>query len=121
MGKENFDHIEFQWLSLFAEAILDGLRAEEAGQFGSDLLDAILIGFDLDPAKWKLLVLVHWSLSKPKTAEAAAISAGLAHWQAERDMLLKLIRETGTAQTCPDCHKPTHASGIHTCSPQVAI
>jgi len=48
-----------QWLAHLADSIFEGLPAIEAPQFGTDLLEAIPIGKDLEPVQWKLAVARH--------------------------------------------------------------
>lgn len=42
------------WLAYLADAIFEGLPASEAPQFGTDLLEAIPIGKNLEPVQWLL-------------------------------------------------------------------
>jgi len=52
---ENYDHSRFpvelgwpQWLAHLADKIFEGLPKDEAPQFGTDLLDAVPVGVDLE-------------------------------------------------------------------------
>ena len=55
---EDYDHSRFpvelgwpQWLAHLADKIFEGLPREEAPQFGTDLLDAVPVGADLEPVR----------------------------------------------------------------------
>ena len=45
-----------EWLARLADAIFEGLDAKGAAQFGSDLLEAVPVGVDLDPVRWQLAI-----------------------------------------------------------------
>ena len=60
-----YDHESFgnqiadQWLAHLADAIFEGLPKEDAPQFGTDLLEAIPVGVDIEPVRWKLTIWRH--------------------------------------------------------------
>ena len=61
---DNYNHSRFpvelgwpEWLARLADCIFEGLSKEEAPQFGTDLLEAVPIGFDLSNLRWKLAIL----------------------------------------------------------------
>ncbi len=63
---DNYDHSQFpvelgipEWLAHLADSIFEGLPKGEAPQFGTDLLEAIPVGVDLNPVKWKLSIWRH--------------------------------------------------------------
>lgn len=47
-----------KWLAHLADTIFEGVPKSEAPQFGTDLLDAVEIGVDLEPLKNKFLICV---------------------------------------------------------------
>lgn len=47
------------WLAHLADKIFEGLPRAEAAQFGTDLLDAIPVGVDLEPVRWRLAIERH--------------------------------------------------------------
>jgi hypothetical protein len=53
------EHIGPQWLAYLADQIFEGLPVSEAPQFGTDLLDAIPVGVDLENVKYALAVVRH--------------------------------------------------------------
>jgi len=48
-----------QWLAHLADTIFEGLAPADAAQFGTDLLEAIPVGKDLDGVKWPLAIARH--------------------------------------------------------------
>jgi len=61
-----YDHSRFpvelgwpEWLARLADVIFEGVPKSEAAQFGTDLLDAVQIGKDLEPVKWHLAIARH--------------------------------------------------------------
>lgn len=55
---DGYDHSLFpielgwpEWLAYLADDIFEGLAAEDAPQFGTDLLDAVPVGVDLEPVR----------------------------------------------------------------------
>jgi len=48
-----------EWLAYIADSIFEGLPEEEAPQFGTDLLEAVPVGVDLEPVRWKLAIKRH--------------------------------------------------------------
>ena len=61
-----YDHSRFpvelgwpEWLARLADSIFEGIPKSEAPQFGTDLLDAVQIGKDLEPVKWHLAIARH--------------------------------------------------------------
>jgi hypothetical protein len=60
---EDYDHKRFpielgwpEWLAHLADAIFEGLPKTEAAQFGTDLLEAVPVGVDLNPTQWKIAI-----------------------------------------------------------------
>lgn len=60
---EDYDHIRFsvelgwpEWLAQLADTIFEGIPTAEAPQFGTDLLDAVSVGADLDAVLVPFLV-----------------------------------------------------------------
>jgi hypothetical protein len=74
---DNYEHHLFpvelgwpEWLAHLADAIFEGLPAEDAPQFGTDLLEAVPVGTDLEPVKWAFgLALLEQIKSNPKVSE----------------------------------------------------
>lgn len=56
-----------EWLAHLADKIFEGIPKAEAPQFGTDLLNAINVGADLQSVKWKLAI---WRHEKQLTALA---------------------------------------------------
>lgn len=46
------------WLALLADTIFEGLSKAEAPQFGTDLLEAVPVGVDLEPVKARFLLTI---------------------------------------------------------------
>ena len=114
-----------EWLARLADAIFEGLDAKGAAQFGSDLLEAVPVGVDLDPVRWQLAIGRHsrqieelknnpWpyarqcetairqvvdfcrsSLRGEFSDSAARSAARKTYWQLERDELLRLVALRG--------------------------
>jgi hypothetical protein len=62
----DYNHKQFEvelgwpeWLAILADSIFEGLPKGDAPQFGTDLLEAVPVGVDLDPVKWKLAIWRH--------------------------------------------------------------
>ncbi len=60
-----YDHSQFPvelgwpvWLAHLCDTIFEGLSQKDAPQFGTDLLDAVPVGADLENVKWEFLVRV---------------------------------------------------------------
>lgn len=60
---QDYDHSRFpeelgwpEWLARLADTIFEGLPRAEASQFGTDLLDAVLVGADLEAVKGPFLL-----------------------------------------------------------------
>lgn len=60
-----YDHGRFpielgwpEWLAYLADAIFEGIPKAEAPQFGTDLLDAVPVGIDLEPIRYRFLLTV---------------------------------------------------------------
>ena len=58
-----YDHTRFplelgwpEWLARMADTIFEGLPKTEAPQFGTDLLNAVLVGADLEPVRVQFLL-----------------------------------------------------------------
>lgn len=45
-----------EWLARLGESIFNKIPASEAPQFGADLLEAVPVGVELDPVRWKLAI-----------------------------------------------------------------
>ena len=62
---DNYDHTRFpvelgwpEWLARLADCLFEGLPKEQAPQFGTDLLQAVPIGVDLEPIRYRFLLTV---------------------------------------------------------------
>ena len=60
---DHYDHSRFpielgwpEWMARWADKVFEGLPKSEAAQFGSDLLEAVPVGVDLDPVKHTLAI-----------------------------------------------------------------
>ena len=150
-----YDHEQFpielgwpEWLARLADVIFEGLPKSESAQFGTDLLEAVPVGIDLEPLQWRLAIERHQRAlvrlgdnSEPYaiqvrdalsqviaycascligketetagesarsavalaalSAESAALSAArFTEYQAERDTLLSLLRDSIKAVEC---------------------
>jgi hypothetical protein len=74
-----------QWLAHLADNIFEGIPAEEAPQFGTDLLEAVQTGSNLESVKWKLAIWRHeQQLERLKDNSAA-------YAQQVRDALTQVI------------------------------
>lgn len=114
---QDYDHSRFptelgwpQWLAHLADAIFEGLPKTEAPQFGTDLLDAVPVGVDLDEARPLFLIAVQRrNLARlegndaPYADQCRKAVQGVIDWlesgmpesaeyQFERDMLLAILR-----------------------------
>ncbi|MES1979584.1 MAG: hypothetical protein V4451_16200 [Pseudomonadota bacterium] len=47
-----------EWLALLADAIFEGVPKTDAAQFGTDLLEAVPVGVDLEPVRSRFLLTV---------------------------------------------------------------
>src|SRR6266446_7819372 len=63
---EQYDHELFpvelgwpEWLAYLADKIFEGLPKSEAPQFGTDLLEAVPVGVDLEPVQYQLAISRH--------------------------------------------------------------
>ena len=48
-----------EWLAHLADVIFEGLPKSEAPQFGTDLLDAVPVGVDLEPVRYRVAIEQH--------------------------------------------------------------
>ena len=62
---QSYDHSRFptelgwpEWLAHLADRIFEGLPKDQAPQFGTDLLDAVAIGVNLEPVRTQFLIVV---------------------------------------------------------------
>jgi hypothetical protein len=67
-----YDHAAFPtelgvpvWLAQLADVIFEGVPKAEAAQFGTDLLEAIKPGVDLEPVRWMLAIWRNKKLLEP--------------------------------------------------------
>jgi hypothetical protein len=63
---DKYDHTQFpvelgwpEWLAILADVIFEGISKANAAQFGTDLLEAVPVGKDLEPVKWHLAIWRH--------------------------------------------------------------
>jgi hypothetical protein len=63
---ESYQHSRFpielgwpEWLAHLADRIFEELPESQAPQFGTDLLDCVPVGVDLEPVKWQLAIWRH--------------------------------------------------------------
>jgi hypothetical protein len=63
---DSYDHSRFpielgwpEWLARLADSIFEEIPEKDAAQFGTDLLEAVPVGVDLEPVRWKLAILRH--------------------------------------------------------------
>jgi hypothetical protein len=61
----DYDHSRFpvelgwpEWLAYLADAIFEGIPKAEAPQFGTDLLEAVPVGVDIEPSRFRFLLAV---------------------------------------------------------------
>ena len=120
-----YDHSRFpkelgwpEWLARLADTIFEGIPASDAAQFGTDLLEAVPVGVDLEPVQWHLAILRHTASLKllesntepyaqqvrdaigkviaycrdKITGSAARSAAESAVFQTERDALLSILK-----------------------------
>jgi hypothetical protein len=128
-----YDHSRFpielgwpEWLARLADAIFESIPKAEAPQFGTDLLDAVPVGVDLEPIRFRFLltaqrrnlarladntepyaaqvraaiegVIAYLQDPSSETQRSAARSAAwsAAEYRTQRDDLLSMIRECGS-------------------------
>ena len=65
---DGYEHYRFPaelgwplWLAHLADILFERIPEEDAAQFGTDLLNAVPVGVDLEPIRWQLAIWRHTS------------------------------------------------------------
>ena len=100
-----YDHSRFpielgwpEWLARLADAIFEGIPKEDAPQFGTDLLNAVHVGVNLEPVRSRfLLILQRHSVERIKDKTTPGADACIAAVKTVIDLLEKDVAAESAA------------------------